>query len=192
MWTVTVVSPLEYTGALARLMDGTATGRTPSPYQYSGRHIKYWKVLMVPVEKLAPGVTGKIQVGAVPGDSAQVSVPACAVPLACGTEPNAPDTELTDPLEVALLHAARLAAATTASTASAVARRGTPTGIPRDRVVPRLARVPGASFRAWAVCGRIIAAAFRCEPASLRRTCSVAEHPCWQAGASIIEQQYKV
>src|SRR5215472_17321484 len=174
MWTVTVLSPLENTGALARLMEGTTTGRTPLPYQYSGRHIRYWKVLIVPVEMLAPGVTGKIQVGAVPGDSAQVSVPACAVPLADGTEPNAPDTELTDPLELALLHAARPVAAATAHTASAVARRGTPAGTPRDRVVPRLARVPGASFRVWAVRGRIIAAAFRCEPASLRRTPSVA------------------
>src|SRR6516225_11451271 len=107
MWTVAVVSPLEYTGVLARLMDGTTTGRTPLPYQNSGRHIKYWKVLIVPVEKLAPGVTGKIQVGAVPGASAQVSVPACGVPLAGGTEPNAPDTLETDPLEPALLQAAR-------------------------------------------------------------------------------------
>src|SRR5690348_15526916 len=143
-------------------MDGTATGWTPLPYQYSGRHIRYWKVLIVPVEKLAPGVTGKIQVGAVPGDSAQVSVPACAVPVADGTEPNAPDTELTDPLELALLHAARPVAAATAHTASAVARRGMLTGTPRDRVA---ALAPGASFRVWAVRGRIIAAAFRCESA---------------------------
>jgi hypothetical protein len=85
------------------------------------------------------------------------------VPLADGTEPNAPDTELTDPLELALLHAARAVTAATAHTASAVARRGTPTGMARDRVVPRLARVPGASFRAWAVRGRIIAAAFLCD-----------------------------
>src|SRR5215831_19274491 len=170
MWTVTVVSPLEYTGGSARLIDGTATGWTPLPYQYSGRHIRYWKVLIVPVEKLAPGVTGKIQVGEVPGDSAQVSVPACAVPVADGTKPNAPDTELTDPLELALLHAARPVAAATAHTARTVARRGTLTAGPRDRVA---ARSPGASFRVWAVRGRIIAAAFRCEPASLPRTCSV-------------------
>ena len=67
MWTVTVLSPLEYTGGSARLMDGTTTGLTPLPYQYSGRHISYWKVLIVVTEKLAPGVTGKIQVGAEPG-----------------------------------------------------------------------------------------------------------------------------
>src|SRR5262252_5648458 len=120
MWTVTVVSPLEYTGGSARLMDGTATGWTPLPYQYSGRHIRYWKVLIVPVEKLAPGVTGKIQVGAVPGDSAQVSVPACAVPLAAGTSPNAPDVVFTDPLGAALEQAARPMAAATAPTASSV------------------------------------------------------------------------
>src|SRR5438270_6072384 len=106
MWTVTVLSPLDHAGGSARLMDGTTTGRTPLPYQYSGRHIRYWKVLIVPVEKLAPGVTGKIQVGAVPGASAQVIVPACGVPLAGGTEPYAPDVELTDPLEGALEPAA--------------------------------------------------------------------------------------
>src|SRR5690349_997204 len=148
MWTVTVVSPLEYTGGSARLMDGTATGRTPSPYQYSGRHIKYWKVLIVPVEKFAPGVTGRIQVGAVPGASAQVSVPACAVPLADGTSPNAPDVEETDPLDAALEHAASPMAATTAHAASAVARRGVLTSFPPGRAAPRPARVPGPSFRA--------------------------------------------
>ena len=50
MWTVTVLSPLENAGGSARLIDGTTTGRTPLPYQYSGRHIRYWKVLIVPVE----------------------------------------------------------------------------------------------------------------------------------------------
>ncbi len=105
---------------------------TPSPYQYSGRHISYWKLLVVVVEKLAPGVTGKIQVGAEPGASAQVTVPACGVPLAGGTEPNAPDALDTDPLGAALLQAARPMAATTAHTASAVARRGTRTGSPRS------------------------------------------------------------
>src|SRR6516162_9245085 len=137
MWIVAVVSPLEYTGGLARLRDGTATGRTPSPYQYSGRHIRYWKVLMVPVEKLAPGVTGKIQVGAVPGASAQVSVPACGVPLADGTVPNAPEVPDTDPLGAALLQAARPMAATTPHTASAVTRRGTPTRPPHECAAPR-------------------------------------------------------
>src|SRR5215831_10712053 len=126
MWTVTVVSPSEYTGVLARLMDGASTGWTPLPYQYSGRHIRYWKVLIVPVEKLAPGVTGKIQVGAVPGDSAQVSVPACGVPLAAGTSPNAPDVVFTDPLGAALLQAARPMAAATEATASIVTGRENP------------------------------------------------------------------
>src|SRR5690242_9922408 len=116
-------------------MDGTATGWTPLPYQYSGRHIRYWKVLIVPVEKLAPGVTGKIQVGAVPGDSAQVRVPACGVPVAAGTVPKAPETELTDPLELALEQAASPAAAVTAHTASAMTRPGRRAGFPRDRTV---------------------------------------------------------
>src|SRR5690242_13203989 len=145
MWTVTVVSPAENTGGSARLMDGTTTGRTPLPYQYSGRHIRYWNVLIVPVEKFAPGVTGKIQVGAVPGASAQVSVPACGVPLADGTVPNAPVVPDTEPLELALEQAVRPMAATTAHTVSAVARRGMRTGFPRDRVPPRLAREAGAS-----------------------------------------------
>src|SRR5215469_2889248 len=166
MWTVTVLSPLEYTGASARLMDGTTTGWTPLPYQYSGRHIRYWKVLIVPVEKLAPGVTGKIQVGAVPGDSAQVIVPACGVPLAGSTVPNAPDVPGTDPEEVALLHAVRPTAPTTAHTTSTVARRGMRAGLPRDRVPPRLAREAGASFCIWVVCGRVIAAASPPEPTS--------------------------
>ena len=52
-----------------------------------------------------PAATGKIQVGAVPGDSAQVIVPACGVPLAAGTEPNPPDELETDPLELLLLAA---------------------------------------------------------------------------------------
>ena len=89
------------------LIDGTTTGLTPLPYQYSGRHISNWKLLVVVVEKLAPGVTGKIQVGVEPGASAQVTVPACGVPLAGGTEPNAPDAVDTDPLGAALLQAAR-------------------------------------------------------------------------------------
>src|SRR6516225_7639776 len=161
MWTVAVVSPLEYTGVLARLMDGTTTGRTPLPYQNSGRHIKYWKVLIVPVEKLAPGVTGKIQVGAVPGASAQVSVPACGVPLAAGTEPNAPEVPDTDPLGAALLQAARPIAATTPHTASAVTRRGTATRPPPTCAVPQSARIPGAGCLVWPVRGRVIAAAFR-------------------------------
>ena len=125
MWTVTVLSPLEYTGVSARLMDGTTTGLTPLPYQYSGRHISYWKLSTVVTVKLAPGVTGKIQVGADPGDSAQVSVPACGVPLAAGTVPNAPVVEVTEPLEGALLQAARPMAAATAPTASSVTGRET-------------------------------------------------------------------
>ena len=121
--TVTVLSPLEYTGVSARLMDGTITGLTPLPNQYSGRHISNWKLLVSVVDRLAPGVTGKIQVGADPGDSAQVIVPACGVPLAAGTEPNAPDVEVTVPLGAALLQAVRPVAATTAHAVRIVARR---------------------------------------------------------------------
>ena len=100
----------------------------------------------MPVEKFAPGVTGKIQVGAVPGASAQVSVPACGVPLADGTAPNAPVVPGTEPLELALEQAARPMAATTAHAASAAARRGMRTGF--GRVVPRLPLVTGVSFPA--------------------------------------------
>ena len=129
-------------------MAGTSVGLTPLGNQYSGRHISSWKLLVVVTERLAPGVTGKIQVGAEPGDSAQVIVPACGVPLAGGTEPNAPDALETDPLELPLLQAARPMAPTTAHTASAAARRERLTGLTRDRAALRLARVPGSSFRA--------------------------------------------
>ena len=121
------------------------------PYQYSGRHIRYWKVLIVPVEKLAPGVTGKIQVGAVPGDSAQVSVPACAVPVAAGTSPNAPDVEDTDPLGAALLQAAKPRAAATEATASIVTGREN-----LSRAALLAAPVPCPGIRVLAVCGRVI------------------------------------
>src|SRR5689334_5812056 len=132
-------------------MDGTTTGWTPLPYQYSGRHIRYWKVLIVPVEKFAPGVTGKIQVGAVPGDSAQVSVPACGVPVAAGTSPNAPDVVDTDPLEGALLQAARPMAAATAPTVSSVTGREA-----LSRTALRAAPVPCPGLVALAVCGGVI------------------------------------
>ena len=39
---VTVLSPFEYTGALARLIAGVSVGDTPLTYQYSGRHISSW------------------------------------------------------------------------------------------------------------------------------------------------------
>ena len=97
---------------------------------------------------MAPGVTGKIQVGAEPGASAQVIVPACGVPLAGGTEPNAPDALGTDPPELLLLQAARPTAPTTAHTANAVPRRERFIGLTRNRAVVRLARVPGFSLRA--------------------------------------------
>ena len=42
MWTVTVLSPLLYTGGVARLMLGVSTGSTPLTKKYSGRHISYW------------------------------------------------------------------------------------------------------------------------------------------------------
>ena len=67
-------------------------------------------------ELLAPGVTGKIQVGAEPGDSATVIVPTCGVPLAGGTVPNAPEM---DPVLVLLLaQEARTIAPATTNTAS--------------------------------------------------------------------------
>jgi hypothetical protein len=98
------------------------------------------------------------------------------VPLAGGTEPNAPVVLGTEPLELALEQAARPMAATTAHTVSAAARRGMRTGFPRDRVSPRLAREAGASFRIWVVCGRVIAAASPPEPTSSEAR-SVGETP---------------
>jgi hypothetical protein len=53
-----------------------------------------------------------IQVGEEPGGSAQVIVPATALPLAAGTTPNAPVEELIDPPEPPLEQAARPAEAT--------------------------------------------------------------------------------
>src|SRR6516165_1630433 len=106
-------------------MDGTIVGATPLGYQYSGRQDSSWKSRRVPPVVSALGVTGKIQVGAPPGDSAQVIVPAWGVPLAGGTAPNAPDVDVTDPMELALLQAARPMAATTAHTGSVAARRWT-------------------------------------------------------------------
>jgi hypothetical protein len=100
---------------------------------------------------LAPGVTGKIQVGADPGDSAQVSVPACGVPLAAGTDPNAPVVVVTEPLGAALEQAARPMAAATAPTASSVTGRET-----YRRAALREARVPGSDSGAWAAYARVI------------------------------------
>src|SRR5215471_9466942 len=137
-------------------MDGTMAGATPLGYQYSGRQNSAWKSKRVPPVVSALGVTGKIQVGAEPGDSAQVIVPAWGVPLAGGTEPSAPEVEVTGPLELALLQAARPMAATTAHTAIVAARRAMLTGFPCDRMAPPPARVPGSSSRACAVCGRVI------------------------------------
>src|SRR5579871_1513194 len=141
-------------------MDDTTVGATPLGYQYSGRQDSAWKSKRVPAVVSVLGVTGKIQVGAAPGDSAQVIVPTLGVPLAGGTAPNAPDVEVTDPLlGLASEQAARPMVATTAHTASVAARCGGLTGFPRERVVP-LARVPGSSSRAWAVRGRVIEPAF--------------------------------
>src|SRR5579859_5682730 len=187
MRTVTVVSPSENVGRLARLMDGTTTGRTPLPYQYSGRHIKYWKVLIVPVEKLAAGVTGRIQVGAVPGASAQVSVPACGVPLAGGAEPNAPVVPDTEPLELALEQAARPVAATRAHDASAVARRAALTGEP---AALRSALRPCPGFRAPVPRCRFIAPTFHRD--QLHATGPQrGVRPGWRAGASILNSQLR-
>src|SRR5215475_15303738 len=144
---VTVLSPLEYTGLLAMLIDGVSIGWTPLVNQYSGRHISYSKSLVEYTVPAADGTTGKIQVGAVPGDSAQVIVPACGVPLAAGTEPNPPDVEETDPLELLLwLQAARLTAPTAAHTASFIAPREVVICVPR---VHRSARGPGTGGRDW-------------------------------------------
>jgi len=60
-------------------------------YQYSGRQDSAWRSRRFPLVVSALGVTGKIQVGAAPGDSAQVIVPPWGVPLAGGTAPNAPE-----------------------------------------------------------------------------------------------------
>ena len=61
-------------------------------------------------------MTGKIQVGVAPGGSATVIVPACGVPLAGGTAPNAPEM---DPVLVLLFaQAARTMAPAMANTAS--------------------------------------------------------------------------
>jgi len=90
--------------------------------QYSGRHICQPKSSMVVVVASAPGVTGKIQVGAVPGASAQVMVPTCGVPLAAGTEPNPPVELAADPLGVLLAQAARPRAAAIAQAAHRSAR----------------------------------------------------------------------
>ena len=106
-------------------------------YQYSGRQDSPWKSRRVPSVVSALGVTGKIQVGALPGDSAQVIVPAWGLPVADGTEPNAPDVEVTDPLGLGLLQAARPMAAITAHSVSIAARRAMLTGFPCDRVAPR-------------------------------------------------------
>src|SRR6202042_1464545 len=65
-----------------------------------------------------------IQVGAEPGGSAQVIVPATALPLASGTEPNAPVDEETDPPEPPAEQAARPRAAATATEAHSVRAGG--------------------------------------------------------------------
>src|SRR5579862_8284581 len=93
-----VLSPLEYTGLLARLMGGYSSGSVPNTVQYSGRHISQMNVKLLKTELEAPGTTGRIQFGVAPGCIAQVIVPACFVPLddASGTEPIPPGT-VTEP-----------------------------------------------------------------------------------------------
>src|ERR1700733_8357424 len=100
-----VLSPLGYTGCSAGLIDGGWLGVTPLVNQYSGRHISHSKSSVVYTVSSAPGTIGKIQVGALPGGRAQVTVPAWGVPLAAGTEPNAPVALDTDPPEVLLAQA---------------------------------------------------------------------------------------
>jgi hypothetical protein len=117
----------------------------------------------------ADGTTGKIHVGAVPGASAQVIVPACAVPLAAGTEPNPPDVLETDPLELLLLwlQAARPRAPTTAHAASFIALCELVICVPR---VHRSARGPGAGVRDWLCAVGSSLAAFRHRLLSMERT----------------------
>ena len=54
---VTVLSPLEYTGSSAMLIDGVSIGWTPLVNQYSGRHISYSNWL---VEETVPAADGKL------------------------------------------------------------------------------------------------------------------------------------
>src|SRR5271166_1023501 len=79
---VTVLSPLDQTGVLATLIDGTTSGVTPFTVQYSGRHISCWKVNALKTELVLDVLIGKIQFGTAPGVMAQVIVPACLAPVA--------------------------------------------------------------------------------------------------------------
>jgi hypothetical protein len=101
--------------------------------------------------KSAPGVIGKIQVGAEPGGSAQVIVPAVGVPLAVGTVPNAPVDELIDPPDLPAEQAARPMAAAVAAaathTTSVLGRRELVIGFPRNHPGAR------ACHRSWLICG---------------------------------------
>src|SRR5579863_4802487 len=105
---VTVVSPLDHTGGLARLIAKVWVGATPLLNQYSGRHSTSENWLVSFTEYAADVTIGRIQVGEVPGDSAQVIVPACCAPVAgAGMVPNAPltvvDGEVLPPALVLLL-----------------------------------------------------------------------------------------
>jgi len=92
-------------------------------------------------------------VGEEPGDSAQVIVPGCGVPLAGGTDPKAPVVPATEPAELFLEHATRANAPAAAHAASAIARRRPVTAEPgrrRDgaaRRPPARGPVPGCTFR---------------------------------------------
>jgi hypothetical protein len=62
--------------------------------QYSGRHSSSENWLVSFTEYAADVTIGRIQVGEVPGDSAQVIVPACCAPVAgAGIVPNAPPSD---------------------------------------------------------------------------------------------------
>src|SRR5580658_2884589 len=88
---LTVLSPLDQTGWSARLIAGSSAGATPLTYQYSGRHSSQENWVVSLTEYAAEVVMGRIQVGAVPGGSAQVMVPACWAPVAAaGSVPNPP------------------------------------------------------------------------------------------------------
>src|ERR1700691_77800 len=126
---LTVLSPLDHFGASARLIAGVWVGSTPLPNQYSGRHSSSSKSSMSLTESAADVTSGKIQVGAVPGGAAQVTVPACCGPVAAaGMEPNAPPSVADGVPLVALLlepplHAASIVAPATASAATVTLER---------------------------------------------------------------------
>jgi len=82
----------------------------------------------------------------VPGDSAQVIVPACAVPVAGGTEPNSPEELKPDPPELLVEQAARIMVPAAATAASIIALREMLMVVSRTG---GLLRVLGTHRRVW-------------------------------------------